>query len=145
MNNHASMRQEILDYAFAEYGTEPEYLWKDSPNCAVLRHSGNNKWYGIIMDVPKSRLGLTENNDTSSSANHTVDAAVDVDVVDILNVKCDPDMNGALRTQNGFLPAYHMHKGHWISILLDGTVEKDRICPLLDMSFALTDLRKKKQ
>ena len=54
-------------------------------------------------------------------------------------------MNGALRTQNGFLPAYHMHKGHWISILLDGTVEKDRIFPLLDMSFALTDLRKKKQ
>ena len=84
MNNHVSMRQEILDYAFAEYGTEPEYLWKDSPNCAVLRHSSNNKWYGIIMDVPKSRLGLTENDDTNSSAKHTIDAAVDVDVVDIL-------------------------------------------------------------
>ena len=140
MNDLTSMRQKILEYAFAEYGTEPEYLWKESPNCAVLRHSSNNKWYGIIMDVPKSRLGLTGNDDTGTGGS---DDTADADVVDILNVKCDPDMNGPLRTQKGFLPAYHMHKGHWISILLDGTVEKERIFSLLDMSFALTDLRKK--
>lgn len=142
MNDHISMRQEILDYAFAEYGTEPEYLWKDSPNCAVLRHSSNRKWYGIIMDVPRNRLGLIGDDDDTSSIDAAIHAADD-DIVDILNVKCDPDMNVSLRTQNGFLPAYHMHKGHWISVLLDGTVEKERILPLLDMSFTLTDLRKK--
>lgn len=139
MDNHISMRQEIFAYASAKYGTKPEYLWKDSPNCAVLRHSGNNKWYGLIMDVPKSRLGLPENNNNASFANSSIGEAI----VDILNIKCDPDLNGSLRTQDGFLPAYHMHKGHWISILLDGTVEKERIFPLLDMSFVLTDTRKK--
>lgn len=129
MDDHTSMRQEILEYASAKYGTDPEYLWRDSPNCAVLRHSGNNKWYGLIMDVPESKLGLSENNT----------------IVDILNVKCDPAINGSLRMQDGFLPAYHMHKGHWISILLDGTVQKERIFSLLDMSFFLTDTRKKNQ
>lgn len=91
------------------------------------------------MDVPKSRLGLPENNNNASFANSSIGESI----VDILNIKCDPDLNGSLRTQDGFLPAYHMHKGHWISILLDGTVEKERIFPLLDMSFVLTDTRKK--
>lgn len=139
MDDHISIRQEILEYASAAYGTKPEYLWRDSPNCAVLRHSSNNKWYGLIMDVPKSRLGFPENNDSGSLIHHRTDDAV----VDILNVKCDPDLSGSLRMQDGFFPAYHMHKGHWLSILLDGTVEKERIFPLLDMSFLLTDARKK--
>ena len=121
MDDYISIRQEIFEYVSGQYGTKPEYLWKSSPNCSVLRHSGNNKWYGIIMDVTKNKLGLSG-----------------TDIVDILNVKCDPDMIGSLRMQAGVLPAYHMNKENWISILLDGTVEKERIFPLIDMSFALT-------
>lgn len=126
MSDTISIRQEILEYVSGQYGTKPEYPWMDSPNFAVLRHSDNNKWYGLIMDVAKDRLGLPGN-----------------DIVDIVNVKCDPAMIGSLRTQEGFLPAYHMNKGHWISILLDGTVEKERIFPLIDRSFALTEKKMK--
>ena len=38
----------------------------------------------------------------------------------------------------GFLPAYHMNKEKWITVLLDGTVDKAQIMDLLNMSYELT-------
>ncbi|MCD8156471.1 MAG: MmcQ/YjbR family DNA-binding protein [Clostridiales bacterium] len=114
-------RQRILDYAKKKYGTEPEYLWERYPSYAVLRHRDNGKWYGILMDVPGNKLGLS-----------------DEDVVDILDVKCEPAMIDFLRQSPGFLPGYHMNKNHLVSILLDGTVSEDKILDLLDMSFCHT-------
>ena len=37
--------------------------------------------------------------------------------------------------QPGFLPAYHMNKQNWISIILDGSVPDDKIFPLLGLSY----------
>ena len=50
-------REDIYEYVKKRYGTVPEYLWKDSPKSAVLRHR-NGKWYGVLMEVERSRLGL---------------------------------------------------------------------------------------
>ena len=41
--------------------------------------------------------------------------------------------------KEGILPAYHMSKEHWITILLDGTVSKEKICELIDISYELTN------
>ncbi|MCI9221555.1 MAG: MmcQ protein, partial [Lachnospiraceae bacterium] len=41
-------------------------------------------------------------------------------------------------------PAYHMNKEHWITVLLDGTVEESKVCGLIDVSFAATASKKKK-
>ncbi|MCD8082608.1 MAG: hypothetical protein LUE86_03515 [Clostridiales bacterium] len=46
-------RQQIFDYAKGKYGTTPEYLWMRYPAYAVLRHQDNEKWYGVVMNVPK--------------------------------------------------------------------------------------------
>lgn len=123
-----SYRQDVLKFAMEQYYTEPEYLWLSLPEYAVLRHSDNKKWYGIIMNVPRQKLGLSGNG-----------------IVDILDVKCDPLLGGSLRMTAGFLPAYHMHHENWITILLDGTVEKDMIFSLLEMSFELTASRQTKK
>lgn len=85
-------REEIYEYVKKQYGTVPEYLWKESPESAVLRHP-NGKWYAVLMQVEKSKLGLE--GDTK---------------VDIIDVKCDPDMVGLLTETYGFLPGYHMIK-----------------------------------
>lgn len=125
-----SYRNVVLKFALEQYGTEPEYPWMRLPDYAVIRHTDNKKWYAIVMDVPRNKLGLNGN-----------------DLIDILNIKCDPIMNGSLQMQEGFLPAYHMHKGNWITVLLDGSVDKEMIFSLLDMSFAMTgsrNARKKK-
>ncbi|MCD8147635.1 MAG: MmcQ/YjbR family DNA-binding protein [Clostridiales bacterium] len=120
-------RQAIFDYVKKKYGTEPEYLWMRYPSYAVLRHQDNQKWYGIVMDVPRNKLGLTG-----------------IETVDILDVKCEPLMIDLLRQSLGFLPGYHMNKSNWISILLDGTVPDDTILDLLDASFQNTMKKQKK-
>ena len=56
----------------------------------------------------------------------------------MINVKCDPEMIGSLRMQKGLLPGYHMNKEYWVTILLDGTVEADEVCELIDLSYYIT-------
>lgn len=120
-HKHKSCRENILQYAATHYGAAPEYPWPKLPGYAVLRHGNNRKWYAIIMDVLPEKIGLSGSG-----------------YIDILDIKCDPVMSGSLLSQKGFLPAYHMHKGNWITILLDGSVEENLIFSLLDLSFDLT-------
>ncbi|WP_373215615.1 MmcQ/YjbR family DNA-binding protein [Ruminococcus sp. 5_1_39BFAA] len=114
-------REEIFEYVKKQYGTIPEYLWSSSPDSAVLRHH-NGKWYAVIMNVERSKLGLDGD-----------------DTVEIIDVKCDPEMTGMIIQTYGFLPGYHMNKQHWITILLDGTVGESKILDFLDMSYDLID------
>ncbi|MEI3542099.1 MAG: MmcQ/YjbR family DNA-binding protein [Acutalibacteraceae bacterium] len=119
-------RNEIFQYAKERFGTEPEYLWMKFPNYAVLRNSNNSKWYAAIMDVQKQKLGLKGK-----------------EYVDILDVKCDPIMIGSLLNSKGYLPAYHMNKSTWITILLDGSISKDEIFNLIDLSYEMTQKKKR--
>ena len=52
--NRAGFMQFILE----QYSVEPDYPWMKNPNFAVFRHSNNQKWFALIMDIPRSRLGL---------------------------------------------------------------------------------------
>ena len=117
-------REEIFEYVKNQYGTVPEYLWETSPKSAVLRHK-NGKWYAVLMQVEKSRLGLEEES-----------------MVDIINVKCEPDMAGLLTQTYGFLSGYHMNKKYWITMLLDGRVSEAKILDFLDLSYDLIDQKK---
>ena len=59
-------------------------------------------------------------------------------IADILNIKCDPFLIGSLRGRLGFLPAYHMNKDKWLTILLDGSADSETITSLLALSYDLT-------
>lgn len=65
--------------------------------------------------------------------------------VDIMNVKCDPEMVSLITQTYGLLPGYHMNKKHWISVLLDDSVGEARILDFLDMSYDLIDNEKMKK
>lgn len=123
-NAFPATRQGLLDRAAACYGGRPEYPWRDSPGHAVLRHPENRKWYAMVMDVPRQKLGLPGGG-----------------CVDIVNLKCDPILSGSLRSQPGILPAWHMNKEQWISVLLDGTVDPEQLGFLLELSHSLTGPR----
>lgn len=122
-----SYRNELFSHVREKYGTEPEYPWISSPDTAVLRHSDNNKWYGIVMPVSGYKLNPELGDE----------------VIDVINVKADPVLIGALRMNTGYYPAFHMNKDKWISIALDGTVSFEEICTLIDASFELTNAKPK--
>lgn len=123
-----SIREEVSNYIKKKYEAEPEYLWKRYPDYAVFRHDDNRKWFAIIMNVDADKLGLPG-----------------TDRVDIIDVKVDDMMlRDILLKQKGYLPGYHMNKGSWITILLDGSIPYDDICNMIDSSFVNTAPKKKK-
>lgn len=125
-----SQKDRIIAHVKEFYGADPEYLWEKTPNSGVFRNSINKKWFGAILDIPKSKLGY--NDET---------------IVYVLDIKCDPLMVGELQKQKGFFPAYHMNKDKWLTVILDDTVKDDTIFFLLEQSFDLIKpkIRKKKQ
>lgn len=122
-------RRELEAFIRKTYSVGADYPWLNYPNYEVFRHCSNRKWFAIIMDVPKNKLGLPGR-----------------ELLDIVNFKCDSCLIGSLRTESGFFPAYHMNKENWITIALDGSVSDDKIKILLDMSYQATapKTRKKK-
>ncbi len=55
-----------------------------------------------------------------------------------VNLKCDPDLAEALREEHGsVLPGYHMNKVHWNTVILDGSIPKDKILWMIDHSYDL--------
>ena len=108
----------VLAYAAAQYGAEPEHLWLKAPDHAVLRRADSRKWFALFGEVPRGTLGLAGEGR-----------------VRVMVVKCDPLLLGVLRRREGILPAYHMDKTHWITVLLDGTVSEPEACERLDHSY----------
>lgn len=119
------IRNEIEKYINQKYDALQEYPWADAPNFTTFKHKDNMKWFALIMDVPYERLKIEKDG-----------------IVDIINLKNIPEMIGGLRKEKGILPAYHMNKEYWISVLLDGTVDKEEVFNLIDISYELTMKKK---
>lgn len=116
-----SLRAAIIKYAKDKCQAKIDFPWKNFPNYAVLRHQGSDKWFALLMNVPREKLSLKGDGD-----------------IDVVNLKCRPELVGSLRIKDGFLPAYHMNKEHWVTVLLDNTVPEDLIYELIDDSYTLT-------
>ena len=113
--------KEFLDYVREDFGAEPEYLWENSPDTYAIRHKDNAKWFACGMRVSGRVLHLETDR-----------------MYDIVNLKADPMLVGSIRMEPGILPAYHMNKTHWITVLLDGTADDALIRVLTEDSFRLT-------
>lgn len=114
-------REEIFVYVKEKYGIEPDYPWARTPDYAILRHNITRKWFGAIVNITEAKLGLNGN-----------------EMIDALNLKCDPFLVGSFRNGTEIFPAYHMNKEHWITILLSSAISKKRVFALIDMSYDLT-------
>jgi len=103
-----------------EYGAEPEYLFRSSPETAVFRHGHNKKWFAVIMEIAKEKLGLRSS-----------------ERVTVVNVKCDVELGELLRGEKGIYPAYHMNKRHWLTLVPE-EIDEERLRFLLAGSYRLT-------
>lgn len=126
---HESLRKSVFMYMKEKYKSDSEYLWRRYPGYAVFRHEDNRKWYGLVMDIPRNKLGLDGDS-----------------YVDILNVKLDDLLlRDMLLQQEGYFRGYHISRGNWISILLDGTVPFDDIRQWIDVSYQVTASKEKQK
>ena len=123
------MRKKIASYIEEQYGVSPEYPWERYCH-AVFRHRDNKKWFALLMDVNYELLDI---GDPSKKGK-----------VSVINLKIDDlILRDMLFHEKGIIPAYHMNKAHWISVLLDGTVEEERVRELIDISFSATSPKAK--
>ena len=121
-------KQEFLEYCLGAYGTAPDYPFDGDFETAVLRHSDNRKWYALVMEIPRSKLGQDSG-----------------EVIGVVNLKLPIEMFGSFGESDGVYPAYHMNKLHWISVLLPDAPD-DVVHFLLNASFEATrDKRKRRK
>lgn len=118
---------ELEKFISEEFSITPDCPWEDTPNTKVFRHKDNRKWFALIMDIPRRKLGL--NDDT---------------IIYVVNLKCDEMMLGSILREKGFYPAYHMNKSKWLTAALDGSADDDTLKMLVAQSFALTAPKPKK-
>ncbi len=120
-------REDIIAYCRDNYGTEPEYPWGDLPDAAVLRHRDNAKWYGVFLSVSADKLGRQTH-----------------EKLDLLDIKGDPDEIVHIREMQGFAPAYHMNKKHWLTVILSEVTDPAVVFALLDKSYEMTAPKRRK-
>ena len=82
----------------------------------AARHTLSRKWFALIM-LHEGRY--------------------------IVNLKCEPQEAELLRKLfSGVIPAYHMNKAHWNTVILDSDVPDEEIERMAMNSFALTGNKK---
>ena len=119
-------RKELEDYIVNRYGTVTEHPWEQYPEFSVFRRTDNRKWFAVIMEIPKSKIGIEEEGN-----------------INVVNLKSDPLLIGSLLFDSGIHPAYHMNKNHWVSALLSD-ISDDLLKYLVNISFDITKSNLKK-
>ena len=121
-------RQDLFAHIVDTYGITPDYPFEGDFVTAVLRHTGNRKWFAIAMSIPRAKVGLAGEGS-----------------MDAVNLKVSPEMIPSLVREAGVFPAYHMNKSHWVTVALDGTASDEMVAFLVGVSFDLTASKRPKR
>ena len=109
-------RREVIDYCLTFENVFEDYPFHDD-NWCVMRHKQNKKVFAWIFNK---------------------DGYVWV------NVKCDVEWRDFWRNAfDSVIPAYHLNKTYWNSIILDGTIPVEDIKRMIGESYDLTRGKKK--
>ncbi|GIP17388.1 hypothetical protein J40TS1_30300 [Paenibacillus montaniterrae] len=104
-------REEAIHYCASLENTYEDYPFRDK-NWTVMRHKSNKKVFAWIFEKDGHIW---------------------------INVKCQPGWLDFYRnTYPSVVPAFHLNKDHWNSIILDGTVPEDVIHDMIRQSHQLT-------
>ena len=111
-------RKEVIEFCLDLNDTYEDYPFHDF-NWTVMRHKENKKMFAAVYE----HLGNIW-----------------------INVKCDPNFTYMWRnTFESVVPAYHMNKEHWNSIILDGRVPDEDIKLMISDSYELTINKSKRK
>lgn len=109
-------KRDIIEYCLTFTAAYEDYPFDD--NWAVMRHSGNQKSFAFIYE----RGGKL-----------------------CVNLKCEPVKADLLRQiYKDVVPAYHMNKEHWNTVVIDGDVPESELYDMIRHSYDLIKPKTKK-
>ncbi len=117
----------VIDFIQKRYGDEAEYLWKKFPDNAIWRRKDNAKWYGLVLTVPKSKLGFQE-----------------TEPIEIMDLRLPPEEMEETLKKEQYYPGWHMNKKHWYTMILDDSVADEELFRRICVSYELAKGTKKK-
>jgi len=111
-------RSDVIEACMRLPGAYEDYPF-DDPGWTAMRHASNQKTFAFICER-SGRIWV--------------------------NVKAEPLRADFWRdAYAAVVPAYHMNKRHWVSIILDGSMTDDEIFALIEDSYVLTSPGRKKK
>lgn len=130
-----------------KWGEGVDHPFSKWPSYGSFRNADTQKWYGLVMNIPRSKLKSKEQSvdeaapksrqvqkgSAANSASAGNIGKTDPEI-EVLNVKVAPSRLNDFLEEPGIYPAYHMNKKSWVSIILDGTVPDERIMGMLEVS-----------
>lgn len=111
-------RQEVIQYCCTFEHVREDYPFRD-PNWTCMRIQTTNKIFAWIYEKEQAIW---------------------------VNVKCDPQWRDLWRSAyRCVVPAYHMNKEHWNSVILGGDVPEAEVKRMIAESYELCCLGKRKK
>ncbi|WP_103582400.1 MmcQ/YjbR family DNA-binding protein [Campylobacter concisus] len=114
-------RNDVERYIKEKFDVLDEQIFPKYPNFSAFRHKKNEKWFALLMRLSASKLGLESD-----------------EMIEVLNLKCSPDLAMVLVDEEQIFKAYHMNKKHWISVNLNSKISQKTVFDLIDESFVLS-------
>ena len=127
------LTEELDEFILGNFGgVVRDNPWEKEPNFTVFRHGDNRKWFALRFYAGREQFLRLKPDDS------VVLGYGEREMVDMINVKIDPEMVEDVVGMPGFLPAFHMSRKHWITIVLDSGVDAGKMKSLIEMSYELT-------
>lgn len=105
-------RNELVSVCLTHAESYQDFPFKTNLNYCAIRHRKNKKIFALIFE----REGHIW-----------------------VNLKTDPMLGGFLReSYPAVVPAFHMNKEHWISVILDGSLADAELLSFIKNSYDLT-------
>ncbi len=119
------MYNRIIEFANALPSARSDRPFEGDFFTTVLRHSDTGKWFGLLISVPDKYYAGGG---------------------DGLNLKCPEELAHILTSEySGIIPAYHMNKKLWITVMLDSDVPREEIFKLIRLSYDITAVKSKRE
>lgn len=136
-------REELEKFALSLGGVHCGCPFRDDFTTLVMRHADSGKWFGIYMPAPVKSLIKGAGQEKAAALSDFFNGAKRAFVVCL---KCQPELSAVLQ-QNyvGVLPAYHMNKRLWISVILGCDVDRGTVEKLITLSYDITNVRARRE
>ena len=110
----------LIKFIRETFDDEPEHLWEKFPSYAVFRRKDNRKWYAVIMNIARNKLGLASEAE-----------------LEIINLRGEPTELDRLVNGEKYFRGWHMNKRSWLTLRLDDALTDEELCARLSTSYQL--------